>query len=79
MAASIQERLNRHISKFPCVLIEQKDGLIYLLIEHWRYLRPRQQAPRILLGKGQISSNKFEYLTDEFPIVLKRTKFSTIT
>lgn len=72
--SSIWQRINRHISKFSCVMIEQVDGKVYLLKEHWRYLNWQRSAERVLLGKGRISTNRFEYLTHEFPIY-KRTKF----
>lgn len=74
MKSTIWQRLNRHIEKFPCVLIEHKDGGIYLLKEHWKFLNPYKQCQRLLLGKGRISPHKYEYLTDSFPIY-QRTKF----
>lgn len=74
MARSIYERLNRHISEFHCVLIEQVDGNVYLLKEHWKYLKPKIQAERILLGKGRISSKQYEYLTHEFPCFKRQSK-----
>lgn len=74
MSSTIWQRLNRHITKFPFVLIEQKEGKVYLLEEHWKYLNPYQDAKRALLGTGKISNDRFEYLNDLFPI-LKRTKW----
>lgn len=72
--ASIKERLNKIISGFHCVMIEQRDGKVYLVKEHWRYLNWKRDAKRELLGEGQISNNRFEYLTKEFLILKRRTK-----
>jgi len=68
----IHERLNRHLSQFHCLLIEHKDGCVYILKEHWKYLRPFRDAERVKVGKGQISENQFEYLTKEFKPTRKR-------
>lgn len=68
----IHERLNRHLSQFHCLLIEHKDGCVYILKEHWKYLKPFKDAERIKIGKGQISENQFEYLSEELKPIRKR-------
>jgi hypothetical protein len=69
-STELRQQLNKLISEFPCVMIEQKDGKVYLLKEHWKYLR-WSAAKRVLIGKGKISENRFEYLTEKFRV---RTK-----
>lgn len=73
MKQTVQQRLNILIEKFPCVMIEQKNGVVYLLKEHWKHLDWRKNAERVLIGKGSVSERQFEYLTKKFTS-FKRTK-----
>lgn len=71
MKETIQQQINKLFFIYPCVMIEQKDGRVYLLKEHWRYLNWKRDAEQVLIGKGQISNQQYEYLTKVFFI---RTK-----
>lgn len=66
--------LNKIIAVFPFVMIEQKNGKIYHLKEHWKYLNWKQHAERAFVCNGSISNNRYEYLTEPFR-KLRRTKF----
>lgn len=55
-------------------MIEQKNDIVYLLVDHWKYLDWLKQPEREPIGRGRISNNRFEYLTHPFPIH-QRTKF----
>jgi hypothetical protein len=63
MRDSVIQRLNKIIAAFPCVMIEQKEGRVYHLFEHWTHVQPKRTAKRVLIGKGRISNNQFEYIT----------------
>lgn len=73
MKASIREKLNCLIAQFPCVMIEQKNDIVYLLVDHWKYL-DWKKAEREMIGKGKVSDKRFEYLTH--PFIPQRTKFT---
>jgi hypothetical protein len=73
---TIYQRLNRHISTFPCVLVEHKGGKVYLLKDHWKYLNQYKEPERVCIGRGRVGPKRFEYLTHLFPC-FKRTKFTS--
>lgn len=61
-----KRKLNRLIEEHHYVMIEQRDGRIYFLKDHHKYMRPERQCPRTLYCKGKISEKQFEYLTHKF-------------
>lgn len=71
---TIYEKINQILAPFPFVMIEQKDGKIYHLKDHWTYLIPQRQAKRVLIGTGRIGPGDFIYITHPFHCY-KRTKF----
>jgi hypothetical protein len=76
LKTSIYQKLNDLIAEHYLVMIEQKDGIIYHLVDHWKHLNWQRKSERVPIGRGQISDKKFEYLTHPFPIKLQRTKFN---
>lgn len=73
------DKINDLIDEHFLIMIEQKDGKVFFLRDHWKYLRWNLKATRELIGEGRINLDRFVYLTKKIPIILrplKRTRFA---
>ena len=71
---TLVEKINALFEDQHIVMLEQKDDKVYLLKEHWKYLNWRRDAPRVFVGKGEITKKDYLYLYEKIP-TFRRTKF----
>lgn len=67
---NVVSEINYLVEKYMLVLLEFKNGYVFLLVEHHRYLNPYRDAPRSKIIKSPVpvtnylSLNNLLYLTD---------------
>jgi hypothetical protein len=56
------------LKEFHTILIQWKQGKLYLLWDHHKYINPLKQAPRVYVGKCRIKPARHEYSPNVFYI-----------
>jgi hypothetical protein len=59
----LKDYINSLIQAFHCRMFEVKQGFIYLLVDHHKYIQYKREAKRMKLGKAEWKDGYY-YLTE---------------
>lgn len=50
LRVELKRYAKEHYKGFPAIMVHSQDGWLTVLHEHWKYINPVTQAPKVYLG-----------------------------